>query len=250
MDMLRFTRQSDVAAIDDAVDCVLRRAKVSRPPIDAIHVATALGFRLLWDNAQSGRARIAAVRSARRGRPQTVIYLRPDPRIERLQWAVAHELGESFAGKLLSRSDEASEESRPDRREQLANCFATRLLLPTNWFAAAAEDLEHDLLLLKDRFATASHELIARRMLDLPIQVAISIFDNGELTFRRWNREGRIPSPEARELASRREAAENGRPVQTRSVIRIDAWPIHEPEWRREIVRMELNDDEDIWRAA
>ena len=40
----------------------------------------------------------------------------------------------------------------------------------------------------KQRYATASHELIARRMLDFEPWIVITIFDNGRLTFRRSNR--------------------------------------------------------------
>ena len=46
--------------------------------------------------------------------------------------------------------------------------WRTRLLLPMKWFALAATEFDHDLMQLKGRFQSASHELIARRMLDLP----------------------------------------------------------------------------------
>ena len=56
----------------------------------------------------------------------------------------------------------------------MANNLAGRLLLPTAWFVADAAAENWDLIALKHRYATASHELIARRMLESiePLAVA------------------------------------------------------------------------------
>ena len=51
--------------------------------------------------------------------------------------------------------------------ESLANLFAYRLLVPTCWFVQDAKMLDYDLLALKQRYSTSSHEVLAWRFLDL-----------------------------------------------------------------------------------
>ena len=71
--------------------------------------------------------------------------------------------------------------------ESLANLFAYRLLAPTCWFAADAATLQYDLLALKDKYRTASHEVLAWRWLDLPEPCIVTILDNERISRRRSN---------------------------------------------------------------
>src|SRR5213076_907356 len=108
-----------------------------------------------------------------RGRAQRAggrkhIYLRPEPTEERHQWTVAHEIGEHLKVSLLERLGVESGQTRAMAGESLANLFAHRLLVPTCWFADEAPARDYDLLELKQRYRTASHEVIAWRFLDLP----------------------------------------------------------------------------------
>jgi hypothetical protein len=228
--------------LDETVAKILRRTGVKRPPVNAIDIANLLGFRVLWDDHQTGRARIAEVRSAPARKPRPAIFLRRDPRPERLQWAVAHEIGEQCAESVCREVGVDVSDSPPHQREQIANRLATRLLLPSRWFVRDAAAVDYDLLELKDQYATASHELITRRMLDLPPPVIVSIFDNGKLQFRRWNLAAPTPRLTPDELRCWRHAHESGESVRENGVARIDAWPIHEPSWKREILRCEPND--------
>ncbi|MEA1952135.1 MAG: ImmA/IrrE family metallo-endopeptidase, partial [Planctomycetota bacterium] len=66
------------------------------------------------------------------------ILLRPDPRAERRQWAVAHEIGEHVAWRVFGRLGVDPREAGPDSRESVANQLAGRLLLPGEWFEADA----------------------------------------------------------------------------------------------------------------
>jgi hypothetical protein len=112
--------------------------------------------------------------------------------------------------------------------------------LPTDWFVDDAAACDWDLLALKARYATASHELIARRMLECPPPVIVSIFDEGRLSFRRSNVPGRAPPPSQAEFDCWRRVHASGRPACIRRPTgAIQGWPVHEENWKREIVRTE-----------
>ena len=175
------------------------------------------------------------------GPPQTSILLRPEPRGERLHWAVAHELGEELAGEIFKELGVDPRAAQPGTREQVANLLASRILLPTVWFqAAAASDCSYDLLSLKERFTTASHELIARRLLDLPPSRVITIFDQGRVTFRRGNVPGRIPRLTPAEQRCWQRVHDTGSAAE--DATGVQHWPIHEPSWKREIVSWEISE--------
>jgi IrrE N-terminal-like domain len=235
--------------IDSAAATLLRRAGILHPPIDPIDVARRLGFDVVWDANLCARGRFTRV-----GRRES-IFLRPDERPERFYWAAAHELGESCAWKILreltqessvrEKSSAAQAPAAPDDwpdpelREQIANLFAARLLLPAKWFLASARDCRCDLLGLKRIYSTVSHELIAWRLLDLNELAVVSIFDQGRLSRRRGNLLGDCPPPPLEfELGCWRAARESTRPVERHEGnVRVQVWPVYEPGWRREIIR-------------
>jgi hypothetical protein len=232
------------AALDGVASEALDEAGLGEPPVDAFAVAASLGFAVAWDNLQTGRARLLRLADDD-GLPQASIMLRSDPRHERRQFAIAHEIGESLAHRVFRQLGVAPVETDPGAREQVANHLAGRLLLPTAWFGPAAVDCGWDLLTLKRTFSTASHELIARRMLDFPPPVVITIVDDGRVTFRRANLPGRAPPmfEAERQCQQRCRATGQRREVQM-PAITVRAWPIHEPACRREILRTELCDSE------
>jgi hypothetical protein len=232
--------------LDETVASILRRAGVKGPPVSAVELATRLGYPVLWDDHQNGRARVAAVRGGRGRRPRAAIFLRREPRPERIQWAVAQEIGEQFTAEVCRRLRVDPAESA-DGREQIANSLAMRLLLPGKWFSRDAVDFDYHVPQLKSRYTTASHELVARRLLDLPMPVLIAIFDHGKLEYRRWNRPGRPPPLSQVEQQFWQSAHESGRAAGRAGRPRIDAWPIHETGWKREIVRLELPSDDCGW---
>jgi Zn-dependent peptidase ImmA (M78 family) len=138
---------------------------VDGPPVDAFRLARRLGIVVAVDDQQKGRARYVRLRSYWPGRTKPAILLRPDPRPEREQWAVAHEIGEHVAHRWFDRLGVDPRETVPSARETVASELAGRLLLPDAWFVTDAIDCEWDLLRLKSRYSTVSHEMIARRML-------------------------------------------------------------------------------------
>ncbi len=224
---------------------ILEEAGIESPPADAFEIAGALGITVAIDDRQRGRARYVRLAGYRGSRPRATILLRPDPRWEREQWSVAHEIGEHSAHRVFARLGVDPRETGPSAREGVANQLAGRLLLPTPWFAADASACGWDLAALKVRYATASHELIARRMLECRPPVIVSIFDQTQVYFRRSNVPGRVPPPSAAEMECWRSVHEGNRAEQTYDGPRtIQGWPVHEEGWTREILRTEVEEHE------
>lgn len=217
------------------------------PPVDAVRLARALDLAVAWDAAQPGRGRIVRLRGYAGAKEQGSILVRPEPRPERLQWAVAHELGEACAFQVFDHLGVDPREAPAGAREMVANQLAGRILLPRRWFGEEGRRCGWDLLALKARFATASHELIARRMLDFAVPIAITIFDHGRRTFRRGNLPGPIRELAPLELAAWRSAHDAAKPaIEADSACRVQAWPVHEPDWKREILRTEWFGSDDM----
>ena len=239
------------AQLDTVAAEVLFEAGCEEPPVDAWAVAEALKITVAVDDRQHGRARYVRLRSFRGGGSKPSILLRPDPRAERRQWAVAHEIGEHVAWRVFELLGVDPREARPDARESVANELAGRLLLPAARFKADAVASSWDLLGLKARYRTASHELIARRMLDFPPPVIVTVFDHGRVSWRRGNLPGRAPDPSAGELHCWQTVHDRNRPWQYTSAGQaIAGWPVHEDGWQREILRTEVDPWADIAQSS
>jgi len=227
--------------LDQIAEQTLRRAQLTAPPVDAFFLAERLGLQIAWDATQSSRGRYVRLRAGDSLGGHPTIVLRPDPRPEREQWAAAHEIGEHLAVEVFHRLGVDPREAAPNGREQVACWLASRLLLPSGWFGSHARACNWDLLLLKRRFSTASHELIARRMLDFEPAVIITIVDHGQVTFRQSNVVARAGNWLAGEHSCWAAVHRDGKPAEHRGeLFQTRVWPVHEPGWKREIVRTEL----------
>jgi hypothetical protein len=194
------------------------------------------------DERQQGRARYVRLKG-RSSQPRATILLRPEPRLERRQWAVAHEIGEHAAHRVFAAWGVDPREASPAAREEVANRLAGRLLVPAAWFAEDGIATDWDLPHLKSRYATASHELIVRRMLECPPPIIITIFDQGAIYFRRSNVPGRVPPLSAQEWRPWQEAHQANRPAEGMvGRCRVRAWPVHEIGWKREVLRLEVDE--------
>lgn len=234
------TAEEYSAALDEVAGELLDQGGCAAPPVNALLLARTLGVEVAWDRNLSGRARYVRLAQPHQGR-RGAILLRPEPRKERRQWAVAHEIGEQAAHRVCERLGVDLTLAAPNAREQVANHLAGRLLLPRGWFYAAALECGWDLGDLKPTFVTASHELIARRMLDFSPQVVISVWDQGQLSWRRSNLPGRLPPLWPAERACTERVHLTGHSLRQESFpLSIAAWPVHEPHWKREIVRTEV----------
>lgn len=224
--------QAWINAVDQVVSELLDRLRIQAPPIDSLLVARRLGIQLVTDESQAGRGR------CKRLGDRATFFIRPDKRLERLQWAVAHELGECFAWRVARISGQELDATQGVTREAIANKFASRLLLPSRWFVVDAERCAGDLLTLKEIYRTASHESIAWRLLDLDLPTVITICDQGKITARKGNdfSPPRVLHPRERHLW--RQSHERNRSLEwEQSELKIQCWPIHEPDWKREVLR-------------
>jgi len=244
--LAEFTQDEFSTALDAVAAGVLDVAGMPAPPIDAVELARALGLTLAWDTGQSGRGRLVRLSGFAGRKPCGSILLRPEPRRERLQWATAHEIGEACACQIFDHLGVDPREAPSGAREMVANQLAGRLLLPRDPFVADGRTMGWDLFELKTRYSTASHELIARRMLDFEWPIIITVFDHGRRTWRNGNLARRPPALLPLEMAARHAAHERGEPIiEETPLCRVQAWPVHEPDWKREILRTEWQADAD-----
>jgi Zn-dependent peptidase ImmA (M78 family) len=226
---------------------ILLEAGIDRPPINAIEVAQRLGLVLAQDCQSDVRARFVRLRQPRSTNRGTIL-LAEDPRPERRQWATAHEIGEFAAHRSFTELGVDAEDLVAAERERMANLLASAILLPFEWFRADGFAVDWDLYELKQVYSTASHELIARRMLEMSPAVIISLFDQGKLVWRKSNVIRRPPPLVPAESSAWRVAHEEAQPAQyecrelSEGLRDVRCWPVHEPEWKREILRTALVD--------
>jgi Zn-dependent peptidase ImmA (M78 family) len=236
------------AAIDGCAAEVLWEAGVTQPPVDALVVAERLHLVVTHDLAMPHRGRFVRLAGYEdHGGTIGTIVVGAAERPEREQWAIAHEIGESMAYRVFERLGISFDDSLATAREQVANRLASALLLPRRWFANDGGDLDWNLFELKERYSTASHELIARRMLEMRPPIVISVCDQGRIKWRRSNVTARAPGMLAEERAMWRAAHETGlvadEPIDSDTGLeRVRCWPVHEPGWKREILRSEVTE--------
>jgi Zn-dependent peptidase ImmA (M78 family) len=233
------TREEVTETIDRVVEELIGKAGLERPPVDAIVLAQRhLGMIVCLDRRQQQRGR------AQRAAGHKQIFLRPEPTEERHQWTVAHEIGEHLKTDLLRRLGVEPEQTRAMMGESLANLLAHRLLVPSCWFAADAPAHDYDVLELKKRYLTASHEVIAWRFMDLPAPCIVSIIDNDHIHRRRSNawRTRRELSPAEQEC--QKYVSYYSRPrVVRKDGWTVQGWPVHQPDWKREILRSVVEEE-------
>jgi Zn-dependent peptidase ImmA (M78 family) len=233
-------REDVFALVDRAIEELLDDAGIAHPPVDAIVLAQRhLGMLVCLDRKQPQRGR------AQRASGRKQIIIRPEPTEERHQWTVAHEIGEHLKAPLLAKLGMNPEATRPMAGESLANLFANRLLVPTCWLADEARTNNYDLPALKQRFRTASHEVIAWRLLDLPEPCIITIVDNEHISRRRGNalRAGRAFAPVERRCQEYVHYYSRAHVEQEKGWT-VHGWPVHQADWKREILRTTVEEDE------
>jgi Zn-dependent peptidase ImmA (M78 family) len=234
------SREEVRAVIDQAVEDLLQAAGVEAPPVDALVIGQRqLGMAVCLERGSQkpGRGRRAA------GKKQ--VFLRPEASPEGQQWTVAHAIGEHLKDDLLRRLGIPPEQQRVLSGESLPNLFAHHLLVPTSWLADEARSCDHDVLELKERFRTASHEVVAWRMLDLSTPCIITIMDNDAIQRRRsntWRVRRELSDPERQ---CQRYVNEYSRPHMVREQgWTVQGWPVHSADWKREILRSIVDADE------
>lgn len=229
--LLHSTTSSLERLCDDVVADLLAELRLSPVNVDPFEVARGLGMEVAIDAEQSGRARIKRIAG------RHAVLLRPEERPERMHWALAHEIGESLTPRIADcLNDESADVSL--LREQWANVFASRLLLPKDGFLPEARRLGGDIIQLKSLFPHVSHEQLLWGLLRLDVPTVVTVFDQGKLTRRESNTGGR-PSLTSWERTFWQAVHETGQPnEETQSDCRLQSWPVHEEEWQRELMRV------------
>jgi Zn-dependent peptidase ImmA (M78 family) len=232
-------REEVVQALDRLVDELLNSAGIQAPPVDAINLAQHhLGMVVCLDQKQPQRGR------AQRSGKGKLIYLRPEPTEERHQWTVAHEIGEHLKVKLFELLGAQPGRTPVMAGESLANLLAYHLLVPHRWFADDVIEREYNLLELKNRYRTASHEVIAGRFLDLPSPSIVTVIDNDHIYRRRSNAWPTHRHLEPAEEECQRYVHYYSRPkVIQKGQWTVQGWPVHQPDWKREILRSVVDAD-------
>ncbi len=232
------------AILDDVAAHTLIEAGIEEPPVDPFLLADIQGITVAEDATQLGRGRYVRLGGRRGYRPRPAVLLRPEDRPERSHWALAHEIGEHLAHRVFAQLNVSPRETPDNARESVANQLAGRLLVPTSWFLEDGTSFRWDLPRLKVRYITASHELLARRMLELPPPVIVTIIDKGQIYLRHSNIPGRVPPMAEVERECQRRANQKGCLAEgDEPPVRVQAWPVHEPGWKREILRTEV----EVW---
>jgi Zn-dependent peptidase ImmA (M78 family) len=234
-------------AVNDCAEELLAEAGIDRPPVDSVVMAQRLGLIVARDGQSEVRGRFVRMRHPG-GAGRGTIFLADEPRPERRQWAAAHEIGEFAAHRVFGMLGVDAEDLVPAERERMANQLANAILLPFDWFRADGYAVDWDLSELKRVYTTASHELIARRMLAMSPAVIISLFDQGKLVWRKSNVLRRPPLLVPAEHGTWQVAHEDNRCAQYEcrdlpdGLRDVRCWPVHEPGWKREILRTALED--------
>jgi Zn-dependent peptidase ImmA (M78 family) len=232
-------REEVILVLDQIVKELLEQAGIDEPPVDAIALAQRhLGMTVCLDSRQQQRGRVQ-----RAGRTPK-IFLRPEPTEERHQWTVAHEIGRHLRNQIFERLNLTPEEGKTLTGESLSNLFSSRLLVPMHWFAADAPAFDYDLLELKKRYRTSSHEVIALRFLDLPEPCVVTIIDNDEVRRRKSNGPRVTKDLEPFEVQCQQYVHQKGEPHTLREGNwTVRGWPVHQSDWKREILRSVVEED-------
>lgn len=219
-------REEVHSVVDRAVEELLAEQGISVPPVDAVMLARRLGVVI------------------EPPRTKKDLLPRPQPTPEAKQWHAALAIGEHLKPILRQRLGIAPDQKRLLLGESLATLAAAHLLLPTEWFAGDARTLAYDVLELKKRYATVAADVIAWRLLDLPEPCIITIIDNDHVQRRRsnaWRVRRELEEPE-REC--QRYVNHFSRPrVVCANGWTVHGWPVHQSDWKREILRSVVAED-------
>jgi hypothetical protein len=222
------TREDLHHAADRLVEELLATAGVTQPPVDAVALAKRQGLVLREDKHPPARGRSKG----------GVIVVSPEASDEARQWAAAQALGERLKPDLLRRLGLDPAARIGLTAESFAGLIAQRLLTPLAWFAGDACACSWDVPALQRLYTTASLELVAQRLLDLPAPCIITVVENGAVHRRRSNAWRVTKALQPAEQECQRYVHHYSRPrVVSADGWTVQGWPVHQADWKREILR-------------
>jgi hypothetical protein len=240
-----FSQEELFEAIDRLVGGLLERAGVTAPPVDALSVAeNHLGIPVEV---------VEPVEEDERGRPRprprprpagAGVVLSPDMTEEQRQKAAADGIARLLLPDILRKLDVVPGSENKQFAAHVRGLVIARLLVPTKLLRAALRECRYDVPALKEKFATATAEAVALRLLDLDEPCVISIVDDGVVSLRRGNRRQEAKRLEPAEQQCLDRVAELELPHRLRGGgWTVQGWPVPGRAVRRIILRAVQDED-------
>ena len=226
------TREDLHLNADRLVEDLLAAAGVTQPPVDALVVARHLGMTIREESPGESGGR------PKRGAVAGVLILIAGASEEARQWTAALVVGDRLKPELMRRLGLDPASRRPLTGESFTDLIARRLLTPTAWFADDARASSWDVPAIQRRYATATLELAAWRLLDLTEPCIITIVEGDHVQRRRSNAWRVNKTLRPAECECQRYVHHYSRPrVVAADGWTVQGWPVHQPDWKREILR-------------
>jgi predicted transcriptional regulator len=232
-----FSQDELVEVVDRLAAGLLERAGVTGPPVDAIAIAEEhLGIPVeVVEPAEEDE------RGRRRPRPRPAgsgIVLSADMTAEQRNKAAADGIARTLLPDVLRKLGVPPGSENKQFAAHVRGLVAGRVLVPTKLLRAALRECRYDLPALKERFATATTEAVALRLLDLDEPCVISIVDDGIVATRRGNRSPAGKKLEPPEQVCHDRVAELELPHRVRAGgWTVQGWPVPGRAFRRIILR-------------
>lgn len=214
--------------LDNLVQEFLTLASFHQPPIDADALLNAKAWQLLGLDAPSPHSKKSV---------QVFDPKESESAEVKKQWLAAQTLASSLQNEAKARW-EKSNDTQASHGISFINLIAQRILVPTHWLKTLALSVDYDLLELKRIFKTPAYEVLALRLLDLHNPCIITIVDNGHIFKRKSNCCIPAKTLSPTEAMVLNYVHENSRPKKVNDQgWQVSGWPVHQLDWRREILR-------------
>jgi len=192
--MSDFTAEDLFDAIDRIVRDLLEREGIEEPPVDAVALAQHAFHLTVTEAEEEGEPQYGDRPPRRRSKE---IVLRMEQSEAGRNAVCARACAKELLPTLLTKLGVAPGTENRSAQTSLIATVVPRLLLPSKWFEKDARRAGFDLFEIKERYSTATYEMIALRLLDLDEPIVIAIVDDGAVATRRGNRSqaGRTLTP-------------------------------------------------------
>jgi predicted transcriptional regulator len=231
-----FSQDEVFETCDRLIAGLLERAGVAGPPVDALEIAEEhLGIPVTLaepEEDQRGRPR------PRSRRPTDGIVITPHMSAEQRQAVAAQAIARDLLADLFRKLGIVPGSESKQVAAEFRGLLSSRLLVPSRFLRSALRESRYDLFALKRVFATASHESIALRMLDLDEPCVIAVVDDGVVATRRGNRVAVNRKLSAAEEQCLGEILARDLPSKVRTEgWTAHGWPIPDRPFRRVVLR-------------
>ncbi len=233
-----FTQEDLIDAVDRLLAGLLERAGVEEPPVDCLGIAADhLGIPVDYAEPEEDE-RGRPVRGRTKRPAGGGIVLAHDMTDEQQQEAAALGIARSLIDDVLRKIGVPPGSENKALATHVRSLLVHRLLVPTRLLRAELRACGFDVLALKERFRTATVEVVAQRLLDLDDPCVIAIADDGVVALRKGNRFPATRKLTAAEQACLDRVMKFDRPERVRQdEWTVHGWPVPDRPFRRVILR-------------